>query len=71
MDGLIHISIAKIDFKCPYCGKSYRDDDDKYLNRIQGRKGKRHQGYTKIRCVCGDRFGMTYDIKGDAVSFEL
>lgn len=67
MKGLIHINIAKIDFYCPHCRKQYLDDDDKYLNRCN----KNKTGFTTIKCICQERFGMTYNIQGDAVGFEL
>ena len=67
MEGLIHINIPNIDFYCPHCRKQYFDDDDKYLNRCN----KNKTGFTTIKCICQERFGMTYDIKGDAVGFEL
>ena len=61
------ICIVKIDFNCPYCQKQYSDADEKYLNKVNVNK----YGYTKIKCGCGERFGMTYDITGDAVGFKL
>jgi hypothetical protein len=68
MNGWIHISISNVDFKCPYCQEQYSDKEDKYLNRIQ--RGK--QGYTKIKCRrCGDKFGMAYDSRCNAVSFPF
>ena len=56
-----------IDFNCPYCNKHYSDEDDKYLNICNRNKS----GWTSIKCECGNKFGMTYDITGQAVSFEL
>lgn len=56
-----------IDFNCPYCNKQYSDEDDKYLNICNRNKS----GWTSIKCKCGNKFGMTYDITGEAVSFEL
>lgn len=61
------LCMAKTDFKCPFCLQSYQDDNEKYLNRVNTNKS----GYTKIKCPCGETFGMTYDIKGDAVGFKL
>lgn len=61
------ICFAKIDFKCPHCKKEYDDRDDKYVDRCN----KNKSGYTKIKCQCGKRFGMTYNITGQAVSYEL
>ena len=61
------INFAKIEFKCPHCKKQYEDSDDKYLNRCNKNKNQ----YTKIKCECGNKFGMTYDIQGDSVSFKL
>lgn len=69
MEGLVHISFARTDFKCPHCDKRYNDNNDKYLDRIQN--SKRKLGYTTIKCLCGDKFGMTYTCFGKAVSFKL
>ena len=43
------------------------DADDKYLDRCNRNK----QGWTRIACKCGERFGMTYDITGSAVGFKI
>lgn len=61
------ICMSKIDFQCPHCRKQYSDSDEKYLNRCNANKS----GYTKIKCTCGKSFGMTYNIKSDAVGFPL
>ena len=67
-NGIIHISYSKIDFNCPHWGNHYRDDEDKYLDRCNGNKN----GCTTIKCNrCDQKFGMTYNIMGDAVSFEI
>ena len=60
------LDFAKTDFTCPYCGKQYNDDNDKYLDRCN----KNKNWSTKIKCECGKYFYMTYDFKGDAVSFK-
>jgi len=64
---MLHISFAKIDFKCPYCNKKYSDDNDVYLNRINKNKSR----ITTISCDCESKFGMTYNMIGEAVSFKL
>lgn len=56
---------ANIDFSCPKCKKVYSDNRDVYLNRCN----KNVSGYTKIKCDCGTKFYMTYNYKGEAVSF--
>ena len=61
------ICISKRVFKCPFCLQSYQDDNEKYINRCNANKC----GYTKIKCFCGETFGMTYDYKGNAVGFKL
>lgn len=66
-DQIIHISFMNTEFTCPYCEKKYSDADDKYVNRCN----KNKKGYTKIKCECKDTFGMTYNIRGEAVGFEL
>ena len=59
------LCMANIDFACPKCKKVYSDSEDKYLNRCN----KNAKGCTKIKCSCGKSFFMTYDQRGDAVSF--
>ena len=59
------LCMANIDFACPKCKKVYSDGEDKYLNRCN----KNQNGYAKIKCDCGQSFCMTYNYKGDAVSF--
>ena len=56
-----------VDFNCPFCGKEYSDADDKYLERCNRNK----TGITTKTCLCGNRFGICYDYKGNMVSFEL
>lgn len=62
-----HISFAKIDFKCPYCDKKYSDENDIYVTRCN----KNKSFCTTIKCECKNKFGMTYDIMGQAVSFKI
>ena len=64
---IIHICFANIEFSCPHCGKEYCDADDKYLDRCFRNKS----GCTTIKCACKEKFGMTYNMKGDAVGFEI
>lgn len=59
--------LSNVGFNCLHCKKKYDDLADKYLNRCN----KNISGYTEIKCSCGKRFGMTYNIKNDAVSFKL
>ena len=59
------LCMANIDFACPKCKKVYSDIEDKYLNRCNKNKNR----CTKIKCDCGQSFYMTYNYKGDAVSF--
>lgn len=66
-DSIIHIHFAKIDLNCPYCNKAYQDNEDKYLDKCNSNKS----GFTKIKCECGEWFGMTYDITSSAVGFKL
>lgn len=64
---MIHISFAKIDFKCPYCDKKYSDENDIYIKRCN----KNKSFCTSIKCDCKNKFRMTYNIMGQAVSFKL
>lgn len=59
------LCLANIDFSCPKCQKVYSDDKDIYLNRCN----KNSNSCTKIKCECGQSFFMTYNYKGDVVSF--
>ena len=59
------LCVANIEFACPNCQKVYSDKKDIYLNRCN----KNANGCTKIKCDCGTHFYMTYNYKGDAVSF--
>lgn len=61
------LCVPKVNFKCPVCKKKYSDLNEKYYNRCT----KNKSGCTKIKCDCGYWFGMTYDYKGNAVSFEF
>lgn len=63
----IHIDCSSIKFKCPYCGKLYIDEDEKYLKRIN----KNVQCYTFKKCECGNRFGISIDMTGYMVSFKF
>jgi hypothetical protein len=46
----------------------YDDRDEKYLNRCN----KNKSAFTKIICSkCGEKFGMAFNIIGNAVSFKL
>lgn len=63
----IFLDIANIGFKCPNCDKKYSDIKGIYLDKCNANKS----GYTKIKCSCGNKFGMTYNFLGNAVSFSL
>ena len=61
------ICFSKTKFSCPECGEEYNDTDDKYLNRCN----KNKNFCTTVKCEsCGVKFGVTYDYKGDIVSFK-
>lgn len=60
------LDFAKVDFECPHCKKQYNDSEDKYLNRCNRNKN----WSTRIKCQCGIFFYMTYNYKGDAVTFK-
>ena len=62
-----YLCFANINFSCPHCGKKYSDENDKYLDKCN----KNKSGWTSITCICGQKFGMTYNIQGDAVGFGL
>lgn len=58
---------SKIEFNCPHCKKLYNDAEEIYFNKMT----KNKSGYTKIKCDCGEIFGVTSNFKGDLVGFEL
>ena len=61
------ICLSRTNFTCPHCGEGY-EDDDTYLDRCNNNKC----GYARITCKeCGKKFGMTYNMKSDAVGFKL
>lgn len=61
----VFLDYANVYFKCPNCEKQYSDLFGKYIDRCN----KNKSGCTKIKCSCGKSFFMTYDYRGDAVSF--
>ena len=63
----IFLDFANTQFKCPHCDKNYYDIEGVYLDKCNINKS----GYTKIKCECGVKFGMTYNFCGNAVSFSL
>ena len=54
---------GRVDFQCPYCQKKYNDADEKYYKRLQGKN------WIRIKCKCGEVFGLAVDYTGDIVSF--
>lgn len=64
-DGIL--CMVDITFKCTKCNRQYCDSEDKYTERIN----KNKSGMTKIKCSCGNTFGVTYDYKGNLVSYDL
>jgi hypothetical protein len=56
-----------IDFSCPYCGKMYYDDEDKFKKRAD----KATWGYTRETCECGKQFGVSHDEAGRMAAFKL
>ena len=63
----LHICFADINFNCPHCNKEYIDDKDIYLKRIN----KNINFNTKIKCICGERFGVYPDYNGNLIGFKL
>ena len=63
----VFLDFANTGFKCPNCDKKYSDIKGIYLDKCNANKS----GYTKIKCSCGNKFGMTYNFCGNAVSFFL
>lgn len=61
------ISISKTNFFCPYCLKEYDDSNDKYLKRIN----KNINSTTKIKCECGNKFGLTAGYNNTMLTFKL
>lgn len=68
MSGNIHISFAKIDFNCPYCGQEGSDKDGVFVNRCNKNKA----WYTSTVCNgCSNRIGITYNYMGHIKAFKL
>ena len=63
MNGIL--CMAKIDFECPFCHKQYKDDNDKYCDRIN----KSKKFYTTVKCSCGKSFKLTANYKSELVTF--
>jgi len=61
------VCLFDIDFLCPHCNKKYEDFNDKYSNRINNNK----KCFTTVKCECGNKFGLTYDITGKFQSYKL
>ena len=59
------LCMAKIDFECPFCHKQYKDDNDKYCDRIN----KSEKFYTTVKCSCGKSFKLTANYKSELVTF--
>lgn len=63
----IFLDFSKTDFECPHCNAKYNDDSDKYLRKMN----KNKSGITSVKCVkCKNKFYVTYNMKGDIVSFK-
>ena len=59
------IDFANTVFYCPTCQKTYNDDFGIYEERC-----KKNKSFdTKINCSCGKSFYMSYNYKGDAITF--
>jgi hypothetical protein len=63
MNGII--CMARIDFKCPFCHKQYKDDNGMYCDRIN----KNKKFYTTVNCGCGNSFKLTANYKSELVTF--
>jgi hypothetical protein len=57
------ICLSNDSFTCPTCKKQY--SGEKYIDRCN----KNKNGCTRVKCECGQLFYMTYNYRGDAVSF--
>lgn len=68
MRDVVHISFAKIEAPCPYCGHLFNDHDDKIVNACN----KNKDGITRKFCTnCCHRVGLTYNIMSELVAFKL
>jgi len=64
----MYLTVGNIKFRCPYCKEKHSDDDENILRRCNRNK----IGFARLNCRgCGERFGVTYDYRGDAVAFKL
>lgn len=63
----MYISFPKTTFNCPHCGREHDDVYDFYFKRCN----KNKTGITSVNCMCDNKFQMTYNYKGDPVSFKF
>ncbi len=61
------LDLANLEFECPYCNKIHNDYDEKLNNKMD----KNKCGYTKIKCDCGEKIGVSVNMMGDMVGFKL
>lgn len=61
------LCFGKTDFRCPYCGQEYDDSDDKYLKILN----KNKNGITRIKCRCGNKFGLIASYCNTLETFTL
>lgn len=57
------VCIGDNSFHCPHCGKEY--NDEKYTDRIDRNKW----GYTRVYCLCGKPFNVTFGFAGEMHTF--
>lgn len=68
MRDVVHISIAKIEAPCPYCGHLFSDHDDSIVNACNNNR----DGITRRYCKnCRHRVGLTYNMMSKLVAFKL
>jgi hypothetical protein len=62
-NGIIHL--AESNAKCPYCGRQIP------FNEIENKFMKQKKHYMRMKCKCKRFIGITQDIRGDFVAYDL
>lgn len=62
-NGIVHLAESKA--TCPHCDRkiSFDEIEDKWM--------KQEKHYMRMKCKCKRFIGITCDIKGDFVAYEL
>jgi hypothetical protein len=62
-NGIMHVAESKA--VCPHCERHISFEE------IDGKFSKRNVGWMRMKCKCKRFVGVTQDIRGDFVAYEL